>query len=116
MALDFGLDAPQIQHIRQGETDGCRLDYTDYLRSGETISSVSLVEITAGTSAATIAGAAVSTGSLTILGNTVSAAAAVTFSVTVGSTARVGLYEATVRTTTTASRVAKRRVGFQVVG
>ena len=115
MTLDDAIDAPQIQTLRQGDTDGVRIDYTDYLRSGETLSSVTSVTITGGSTNVTPSAAAVSTGSLTILGQTVDTAKAVTFTVTVGSTAAAGLYTATVTAATSNSRTGVRRVGFNVV-
>ncbi len=115
MALDYGLDAAQIQYIRQGETDGARVDYTAYLRSGETISNVSAVAITGTSTGATASSIAASTAALTILGQTVSIASAVTFNIAVGSTASIGFYEALITTTTSDSRIGKRKIGFSVV-
>tara|TARA_R100000808_G_C2126091_1_gene136335 strand:+ start:356 stop:706 length:351 start_codon:yes stop_codon:yes gene_type:complete len=115
MTLDDALDAPQIQTLRQGDTDGVRIDYSDQLRSGETLSSVTSVSITGGSTNVTASAAAVSSTTLTILGQTVAAANAITFTVTVGSTAAAGLYTATVTAATSNSRTMVRRSGFNIV-
>tara|TARA_R100000458_G_C8257285_1_gene233253 strand:- start:549 stop:899 length:351 start_codon:yes stop_codon:yes gene_type:complete len=116
MVLNDSLDAPQNQTLRKGETDGVRVDYTDYLRTGETISSVGSVAITGESTAVTVASAAVSTGALSVLGASVAAGAAVTFNVVAGSTATSGHYEATITATTSTSRISVRRIGLTVVG
>jgi hypothetical protein len=113
--LDNALDAPQIQTMRAGETDGVRVDYTDYLRSGETISSITSVTITGESTAVTSASAAVTTAAVTILGNSVTTANALTFTLTATSTATVGSYEATIIAVSSASRTSKRKIGFNVI-
>ena len=116
MVLNDALDAPQNQTLRKGDTDGVRLSYADYLRTGETVSSVGSVTVTGESTAVTVASAAVSTGAVTVLGVSVGAGAVVTFNVVAGSTATAGQYEATVTATTSASRISVRRVGLTVVG
>tara|TARA_Y100000593_G_scaffold16150_1_gene32030 strand:+ start:644 stop:997 length:354 start_codon:yes stop_codon:yes gene_type:complete len=117
MAINDALDAPQKPTLRKGDVDGFRVDMTDYLRSTETISSVTSVTVTGvSTGAITVASAAASTGALTILGQSVGAGQAITFNVTVASTATVGTYEATIKAVTSDSRTGHRRVAFTVVG
>ena len=113
--IEHGLDAAQIQYMRAGEVDGVRVDYSDYLRSGETLASVSSVAITGNSTGVVVSGAAVSTGALVILGQSVEASKAVTFNLTAGSTAAAGFYVCTVTAVSSNSRTSKRRVGFQLV-
>jgi hypothetical protein len=115
MGLDESIDARERQTIRAGDTDGVRLSFADYLRTGETLSSVSSIEITGTSTNITVTGAAVSTGALTILGKSVAAANAVTFTVAPTTAATVGLYQVTLTTATSNSRVAKRRIALNVV-
>ena len=116
MVLNDSLDAPQNQPIRQGEVDGVRVSYADYLRAGETISSVSSVTVTGASTSVTVASAAVSTAALIVLGASVTTGEVVTFNVTAGSTATAGQYEATVTAVSSTSRTSVRRVGLTVVG
>ena len=116
MSLNSSIDAPQWQTVRAGDTSGARVDYTDQLRTGETISSITSITLTGESTAVTASAAAASTGALAILGSTVSAGAAVTFTITATSTASPGAYYATVTSVTTASQVMVRKVGISVVG
>ena len=115
MALDESLDPRERQTIRAGDTNGVRVSYADYLRAGETVSSVSAIELTGTSTNISVSSAAVSTGVLTILGASVAAAEAVTFTVAATTAASAGLYQVTLTTATSASRTAKRRVGINVV-
>ena len=115
MAFDESIDARERQTVRAGDTDGVRVSYTDYLRAGETLSSVSSIEITGTSTNITVSSAAVSTGVLTILGASVPAAQAVTFTVSPTTAATAGLYQVTLTTATSTSRTAKRRLGINVV-
>lgn len=115
MALDESLDPRERQTMRAGDTDGVRVSYADYLRTGETVSSVSAIEITGTSTNISVSSAAVSTGALAILGTSVAAGAAVTFTVAATTAATAGLYEVTLTTATTNSRTARRRVGINVV-
>jgi hypothetical protein len=115
MAFDESIDARERQTIRAGDTDGVRVSYADYLRSGETLSSISSIEITGTSTNISVSGAAVSTGVLTILGASVAAAAAITFTVAPTTAATAGLYEVTLTTATSNSRTAKRRLGINIV-
>ena len=116
MSINESLDAPQIATMRRGDIDGLRIDYSDYLRDAETVSSIVSVTITGvSTAAAVVSSAAPSTGALTILGQSVGAGKAVTFTLTIASTATAGPYTAEIRSLTSDTRTAYRRVGFSVV-
>ena len=117
MVLDADLDSPNIQSVRQGEVEGARVDFTNHLREGETLSSVSSIAIQGpSTAAVTAASAAVSTSSLNVLTASASAGTVVTFALTAGSTASVGKYEALITVVTSSSRTLKRKIGMLVVG
>ena len=115
MGLDESLDPRERQTIRAGDTDGVRISYADYLRSGETLSSISSIEITGTSTNISVSSAAVSTGVLTILGTSVAASEAVTFTVAATTAATAGLYQVTLPTAPSHSRTAKRRLGINVV-
>lgn len=115
MAIDKAIDAPERQTIRAGDTDGVRLSYAKYLRSGETLSSISSVEITGTSTNISVSGASVSTGALTINGKSVAAAEAVTLTVTPTTAASIGLYQISLKTVTSDSRTAIRRLNVSVV-
>lgn len=115
MALDESLDPRERQTIRAGDTDGVRVSYAEYLRAGETVSSVSAIEITGTSTNISVSSAAPSTAILKILGLSVAVAEAVTFTVAATTSATAGLYEVALTTASSASRTAIRRVGINVV-
>lgn len=89
----------QHHTVSEGSTHNVAVSFDDDLASGETISSIAVVEVT--TSDLTLASKVVSTGTLTILGESVATGRAVQFSVA-GGTAGV-LYSIKVTATTGAS-------------
>lgn len=115
MALDESLDPRERQTIRAGDTDGVRVSYAEYLRAGETVSSITATSISGTSTEVTVSSAAASTAILKILGLSVAVAEAVTFTVAATTAATAGLYEVSLTTASSASRTAKRRVGINVV-
>ena len=76
---------------------------------------MSAISVTGTSTNITVTSAAVSTGALTIAGKSVPAGEAVTFTVAPTTAATAGLYEVSVTTATSDSRVAIRRCGINVV-